>query len=402
MWGLWLATLPVSAQYFGFKINSGKKSVKLSYEIYNNLVVIPALLNGKIPIRLVMDSGVRSTILTDRFITDMLRLPYNRKISINGPGDYIMLEAHVVSQLNIHLEGVTGYDQTILVLEKDYLHLRNYLGIEVHGMIGYDIFNRFVIGFDYPNKKMVFIEPRKFVPPKKKYVEMPLVLEDTKPYITAHVVVGDTTRIPVKLMIDTGASHSLLLNENSDPRISIPEKNMDTEIGRGLGGNIHGKLARIQELDIGGFRFENVVASFPDPVDYPDTLTFSERNGTLGSEILSRFMVYFDYRHGKIYLKKNQNFRKEFGYNMSGLTIITEGDKLETFKIAEVRQPSEAAEAGLLAGDEVISINGFKVEDMKLNGIYQLFNYRAGKPITMFVRRDGKVLKKKFLLQDYL
>ena len=392
---------PVHAQYFGFKINSGKKSIRLDYDIYNNLVVIPVKVNNVIPLKFVMDTGVRSTIITDKVITDMLNLPYTRKIVINGPGDYNQLQAWVVSQVGLYLDGITGYDQTILVLEDDYLKLRNVLGVEVHGMIGYDIFNRFVMGFDFPGKSVNMIEPRKFIPPRG-YDVLPLLVEDTKPYIWATVCIHDTTHIRVKLMIDTGASHSLLLKANPALGIKVPTANIHDEIGRGLGGVIEGSLAQINSLSFGKYTFHDVVASFPDPSSYPDSLSDAERNGTIGGEILSRFNVYFDYRHGKIYLRKNQNFHKKFGYNMSGLTITAEGQELNSYRIASVRDHSPAAEADIRPGDILLSLQGYGKKDLDLNDIYKIFNFDTNRTVTLTIDRNGTILKKQFLLKNML
>jgi hypothetical protein len=396
-----LAAECARAQYFGFKINSGKKSTKLSYEMFNNLVVIPVSINNTIPLKFVMDTGVRSTIITNRTYTDILNLPYNRVITINGPGDFNMLEAYVVTQVDLVLEGITGYDQTILVLEDDYLKLRNFLGADVHGMIGYDLYNRFVMGFDFPNKTVTLNEPRKFIPPKR-YCMLPLMVEDTKPYIWATVVTHDTTHVRVKLMIDTGASHSLLLKEDISQGLRLPEKYIASEIGRGLGGTIDGKLAKIKSLTIGDFTFNDVITSFPNPGNYPDTLGVTLRNGTIGGEILSRFYVYFDYRHGKLYLKKNENYSKVFGYNMSGLTIQAEGEDLKTYKVSQVRENSPAGLADVKVDDYIISINGIKSEEMTLNDIYKIFNYNPGKVVKIFIRRNEEVLKRQFVLKDVI
>ena len=391
----------LKAQYFGFKINSGKKSIRLDYEVFNNLVVIPLKMNNLIPMKFVMDTGVRSTIITDKDLTETLNLPFNRVITINGPGDFSILEAYVVSQVNLFFDGVTGYDQTILVLKDDYLKLRNFLGTDVNGMIGYDLYNRFVMGFDFPNKTVSLCEPRKFIPPKR-FCVLPLIIEDTKPYIWATVVTSDTTHVRVKLMIDTGASHSLMLKEDPVNGIKLPEKYINTEIGRGLGGAIDGKLAKIKSLKIGDFTFTNLVTSFPDPDNYPDTLGITERGGTLGGEILTRFITYFDYRHGKLYLKKNQNYDREFGYNMSGLTILAEGDDLKTFKISHVRKDSPAERADLRINDSIISINGLTNQELTLNEIYRIFNYKPGRVVRIYLQRDKEVLKKQFVLEDQI
>ena len=93
----------------------------------------------------------------------------------------------------------------LLVLDKDYLELRNYLGTDVHGILGYELFSRFVIKIDYERKVLVIQNPDSFVP-KRKFEMVPINVEDTKPYVEANVQMNDSTRSAAKLLIDTGAS----------------------------------------------------------------------------------------------------------------------------------------------------------------------------------------------------
>ena len=114
-----LLVLPVvaNAQFLGYRIEKDKKRVRLPFEIYNNLVVIPIRLNGVIPLNFVVDTGVRSSIITEKLVTDILQLPYSRKITVNGPGDYVLLEAYVVNMVDIVMEGAIGNDQSILTAD---------------------------------------------------------------------------------------------------------------------------------------------------------------------------------------------------------------------------------------------------------------------------------------------
>jgi len=400
----WLVFQPSTtyAQFFGYKLMYSKKKVHIPFEVYNNLVVIPIKLNGVVPLSFVVDTGVRSSIITEKLITDILRLPYSRKITVNGPGDYIILEAYVINSVDIVLDGAIGSDQSILVLEEDYLNLRNHLGVEVHGMLGYDIFNRFIVGFDYNRKLMTLYEPQYFKPPRN-YAEIPLSIEDTKPYIFAKVQVTDTSMVYVKLMVDSGASHALMLNQDSHENIVIPEKNFDARIGVGLGGPISGKISMIDAIEFNKFKFEDVITSFPDPESYPDTIGLVYRNGTIGGELLSRFKVIFDYFNKKIYLKKNPSaYRKEFGYNMSGITVVADGEELTYYRIIEVKKDSPADKADVRVNDIILTVNGLDKEKLQLGDIYKIFNYKAGKKITLSLQRDNKILNKSFRLEDIL
>ncbi len=389
------------AQFLGYRLMNNRGSVKIPFETYNNLVVIPVKLNGIVPLKFVVDTGVRSSILTDKVITDVLQLPYSRKITVNGPGDYVILEAYVVNNVDILLEGAVGTDQSILVLQEDYLQLKNYLGIEVHGLIGYDLFNRFIVEINYANEFLILHEPKSYKP-KRRYTSFPITIEDTKPYMNADIVINDTSQVTGKFMVDTGASHAIMLNEQSCEDINVPEPYLTSDIGRGLGGPISGKIAMIDELKIGEFGFEKVVTSFPDAESYPDTVGLVYRNGTLGGELLSRFKVVFDYFDEKIYLRKNSKFRSDFGYNMSGITVVAEGDELDHFKISDVREGSPAHREDIRVDDFIYDLNGVPLQDLSLNDIYKLFNYREGQKIRMHVLRDDTILRKTFRLEDIL
>lgn len=389
------------AQFMGYKILGDKEKVKIPFELCNNLIVIPVKLNGIIPLKMVVDSGVRSSILTDKFITDILKLPYTRKITINGPGDYVLLEAYVINKVDIVLEGVVGTDQSILVLEKDYLQLRNHLGVEVHGLIGYDLFSRFIVEINYERKLMTLHEPESYKP-KKRYTELPLLVEDTKPYVQANIIVDDSSKFTGKFMIDTGASHSLLINENSIQNIQVPELHLKTDIGRGLGGPISGDIAYIDQVNIDKYSFRDLIASFPDPESYPDTVGLVYRNGTIGGELLTRFRIILDYFDGKMYLKKGPRYRKPFGYNMSGLTVIAEGEELKKFMISDVRENSPGDKAGLKVDDYIEYINGVSIDKMGLNEVYEIFNFKVGKRINLVITRNGEIKRVHFKLRDML
>jgi C-terminal processing protease CtpA/Prc len=152
---------------------------------------------------------------------------------------------------------------------------------------------------------------------------------------------------------------------------------------------------------LGKYDVKYVIANFPDPNSYMDTLKTSravKRNGAIGGEILSRFKVTFDFPREILYLQKAPSFKKKFYYNMSGLTLKAKGSKLEHFEITDVREKSPAEVAGVKTGDLVKSINGIPADQLDLNTMNAFFNLRPGKRIVLEVDRDGQLLKKEFRL----
>jgi hypothetical protein len=193
-----------------------------------------------------------------------------------------------------------------------------------------------------------------------------------------------------KLLMDTGASHGLMLEPSSDPNIVVPANTVSTVIGRGLGGIITGKTGRIESLKLGSYTLNNVLANFPDPNSYMDTLksTFTFRHGSIGGEILSRFTVIFNFPQGKLYLKKNSEFKKKFYINLSGIDLKATGADLSTFEVAEVRNLSPAEKVGVLRGDVITSVNGIPTNSLHLNEINALLNTKPGKKISLTIERN--------------
>jgi predicted aspartyl protease len=390
------------SQTLGFVMKEDRDKVQIPVEVINNLVVVPLVLNGQVPLKFILDTGVRTTILTQKTYADILELNYTKRYTISGAGGEKLVDAFVTNNVTLEIPGIKGTGHAMLVLEDDYLEMRNYLGADVQGILGYELFSRFVVQFDYEKKQVTLWKPEHFKP-RRSYESLPITIEDTKPYVLLDIKENPSHKEELKLLMDTGASHGLILDSESSDNLHIPEKNIKSIIGRGLGGVINGRIGRIKSLHIGKYNLERVIANYPDPNSYLDTLLTKgtvERNGALGGEIMSRFKVIFDYPREKVYFRKNPSFRNKFNYNMSGLTIKAKGASLRTFEITNIRPNSPAEKSGLLAGDIISVINGLPANQLDLSSINGFFNTKPGKRISLDINRSGKVLKKEFRLED--
>jgi PDZ domain/Aspartyl protease len=391
-------------QILGFSLPEGVSRVDIPIEIHNNLVVVPIIINNQLPLKFIIDTGVRTAILTERVYSDILNLSYSRKYTLSGPGGQKLVDAYITSNVTLDMPGVHGQGHSMLVLDEDYLELKNSMGTEVHGILGYELFSRFVVKVDYEAKKLSLMLPNKFKP-KKSYDVLPITVEDTKPFIHAKLQVNDTTTIDAKFLVDSGASHGLLLEANSEPHITVPVKNIKAILGRGIGGVITGRIGRIKSIKIGKYELTNLITNFPDDYAYSDTLRkdrFTFRNGSIGGDLLSRFTVIFDFPGEKMYLKKNASYKKRFYFNLSGLTVRAIGARLREYEISDVRENTAAQKAGILRGDRILSINGASLTDFELNNVNNLFNSKPGKKIRIEILRNGERLKKEFVLESQI
>ena len=392
------------AQMLGFTLADGKNKVQFPIEVYNNLVIVPVVLNGQLPLKFILDTGVRTTILTQKAYSDILNLPYSRKYTIAGPGGEKLVDAYVTNNVTLEMPGVQGKGHAMLVLDKDYLELRNYLGTDVHGILGYELFSRFIIKIDYERKQITLMKPERFKPSKRQ-TWLPITVEDTKPYIVVGLQMNDSTSLAAKLLVDSGASHGLFLETESAPKIKVPAKSVSAIIGRGLGGEITGKMGRIKAIEIGNYFISDVISNFPDPMSYIDTLKTSRtvfRNGSLGGEMLSRFTVTFNFPGERIYLKKNSALKKPFYFNLSGLTVRAQGARLRNFEISDVRENSAAAKVDIRKGDKILVVNGINTSELDLNIINGHLNTKPGKRVSLQIQRNGVTIKKEFKLEDII
>jgi hypothetical protein len=387
----------------GFVLEPGRKRVQIPFELQNNLIVVPVVVNGMLPLRFILDTGVQTAILTEKAFADILNLQYTRKYTISAPGAEKSVNAFVTNNVTLEMPGIRGMGHALLVLEEDYLELRNYLGTDVHGILGYELFSRFIIEINYERKIMTISTPARYRH-GRNFETLRMTVEDTKPYINATVTLTNGAHLNAKMLVDSGASHGMLLDAGSDSLIVVPNNFVSSQIGRGIGGAITGKVGRIKSIELGKYELSNAIVNFPDPNSYMDSLKLgsTKRNGTIGGEILSRFTVVFNFPKEEIYIKKNTSFKKKFYYNLSGLVVKAKGSRLDVFEITEVRGESAAEEADILVGDNILAVNGISAKSLNLNQITGYLNSKPGRRITLELQRDGQILKRRLVLADQI
>lgn len=386
---------------FGFKLPPKTKRIEIPFEQHNNLIVIPVTINRFLTLKFILDTGVENAILTEKLYADILDLNYIREITIDGPGLIDSVEAIIANQVTFGLPGgIVGHNMNVLVLKEDYLKLSENIGEDVHGIIGYDIFSRFVVEINYDRNILTLHDPKRYRASKRR-VALPLKIEGSKPFMQAQIKQGEETA-SLDIMVDTGASHAALIDYNYLTGISMPEKTIETRLGRGIAGDIPGYLGRIDQVTIDNFDFSEMLVSAPFDGAYNKVIKRGARVGTFGGELLNRFNVTFDYYRSKVYLTESHRYRDSFEYDMSGLSLNAIGVDLDTIKVVNVQKDGPAFEANIRRGDIIHSINGKSLRYHTLSDIYNILQSRDGRMIRIRVYRDGKKEKVKFRLKKII
>ena len=387
-----------NSKKYGFHLTGKDKRKSISFDLVNNLISIPASLMSSPPFGFIVDSGAGSVILTDKRIADLLNLDFSRSIYLPSIGLVDSLLAYVTINTEISLNnGIVGGNLQMLVLEEDYLNLREHLGKDIYGIIGYPLFENFVVEINYVRRLLTFHNPQTFKVPRKSQ-KLPLIFRNDKPFVRTIIGVEGEKRT-VELMIDTGAGHTLLLHENSIGKSLMPSTSVRTLVGQGTGGEIPGKIGRVSHFSIGSYILKDVLVSIPDQEAYYDAVIGSSKSGTIGGGLLNRFNIILDYQNNSLYIKKNKNFNKPFKYDKSGLLVIVKGVDKKRWVVKAVDEGTPSFEASIRIGDEILSANDLDPNNIGLDGLNSLLRKREGKSIKLKIKRGNNKIRKNFKLR---
>lgn len=393
---------------FGFHFKGQRqKYAKIPFELSSNLMIVKVTIDDSDTLNFILDTGVTSTIITDTEIANKIGLNYVRKVLISGAGEGEPITASVSIGHTLKLAGeIVAFRQNLVVINDNILNLSDYLGIPIHGIFGHDIFASFVVTMDFENKLLYFNDPDSFKFKKHHGDKYPIVLTQSKPYTEAISVMSNGTSHPMKLVIDTGAGHALMLNATGDQEIiSLPEKVIRANLGRGLNGDINGHLGRVDKIKLGNLEIDNILASFPDSISFSMKFppTDFDRQGSIGCELLRRFKVTLNYQDNYMALKPVRvRMRESFEHDMSGLEIRAAGKNFDRFFVKHVDDHSPAALAGIKSGDELVFINNKNVSTMTISDIVRLLSQKEGKSVEVFVRRNGTLNFFYFTLERFI
>ncbi len=382
---------------FGFYFKGKhQKSAKVPFDLYANLIVIKLKIDRGDTLNFILDTGVSSFILTDPGLSQKIKLNYTRSVNIRGAGNEQFVTGKVSVGHTLSF-GFVQIDHTSLVaLDQDILQLSEYMGIPVHGIFGHELFERFVVSIDFSSKQITLTEPKYYKEKKRFGTKYPLVVTQSKPYIevTAIAQKSDTYQ-PIRLVIDTGAGHALMLNTAENSNIVLPDKTIRANLGKGLNGNIDGHIGRVEKFKVGKYEFKDIIASFPDSLSFGSKFMFDStatRQGSIGGELLRRFVLTFNYQEGYILFKPlAARYKETFEHDMSGMEVRARGTYLDEFHVTYVAPGSQADQAGVQVGDQIMFLNNKNYKNLTINDIYNQLSKKQGFGIELFLRRQSEL-----------
>jgi hypothetical protein len=391
-----------SAQSGSYGLMQDANKIDIPFEYRNGLIIVDVTFNYFFPLKFIFDTGAENTILARKEITDLIQVPYEREFTVLGSDLKTELKAYLVR--NIHFviseKGVIP-KHSLLVLEEDYFRFEEIAGLEIHGILGADVFRGMVVQINYERRLITLMRKHKFSPPRN-YEKVPIEVFRNKAYLQTELSIQPGAPRSVKLLLDSGAMLSLLLTMDDSTGLTLPPDVLTGQLGAGLGGFIEGYLGRVAKINFGETECREILTNFMEVPENADTTVLNRRNGIIGNKLLRRFHLIIDYPGEVLYFRPNKSFDKEDEFDKSGLVTIAADIRLNKFLIHDVLEASPAQEAGLRKGDFIVRLNGWPASFLTLEQINRKLRKKEGKRIRMVIKRNGERLKFRFQLRKLI
>jgi len=271
---------------------SGSKATTFPFDWRKGMICVPARINGSRPLTFVLDSG-STRMLIDRRLAADLGLKTSGKGSLQGAGaGRIPLE--FIHDVSLALPGVEskGYEFSTADLQP----LEASLGVKVDGILGYELFSRFVVTVDYETKSLTVTVPEEFHPGNTAEM-LPIEIRDKWPFVQAELLLPGPVTVQDSFLIDSGSSDAV-----DHPIVMNLQSRVSSESGVGLGTSVSGATARAISFRLGRYTIAAPTVSCCGATEATSKL--------IGSEVLRRFMVTFDYPSSRIFIKPNSDLAK--------------------------------------------------------------------------------------------
>ncbi len=370
---------------------NNKKVTSVPFEMAGSYVVIKLTINNSTPLSMILDTGVKNTIINELMEGD--DVPLNKTTTdstlIQGLGNNQGLRAYRSYKNDLKIGNLIFNNKVVLLLPENIFNFTNYTGKKINGILGSDILKDYVVEINYTKLRVYFYNSDTFVVPGK-YSSIPATVVNNKMYVDALYTGADSVPRNVRMLVDTGAElGSWLFNSSIS---SMPKKNVYGYIGEGLSGEIKGYYARSVQLCLGPHCITNPVVTFPDSAYTRGLEQETSRDGTLGNQTLKRFNCIIDFKTPAFYLKPNLMFKDKFRYNVAGIEILREMPHFYITRVYKVWKNSPADVMGVREGDLILEVNGMKAFQMNVSEIRDIFETSRRFPMHIVIQRGNDVI----------
>ena len=354
-------------------------------DVFSNHVYVKVCAGDR-PLDFILDTGAGATFF-DLHTAERFGINLGPSFVGRGAGAGTIAGAQL-SDARVRLAGSPLVQPVPSALDLSRLPPRE--GHRVDGILGYDFIKRFVVAIDYVKQELRLYDAASF-----KYegsgTSIPVTFSANHPHVDAEVGLSDGTTLKGRMVVDVGAAGSLSLTKPFVEENHLRDRvgpTIHRRAGGGVGGAVMADVGRVASLKLGAVEVARPVTSLVG--DSAGVMSGNaEWVGNIGGDILRRFTVFLDYAHRRMILEPHPGVEEPFEADMSGLGLIMD-DSLTTAAVDYVVPGMAATDAGLVAGDTLVSIDGKPANAAAIRELRKRFR-RDGERVVLTVRRGGEV-----------
>ena len=314
--------------------------------------------------KFVVDTGASVNVI-DQAISEARGFEVVGRTAIGAPGgDKVPVDIVRVPIVNIGNGVMTDVEFVTLDIE-------SMTGGLMQGVIGLPVFRDYLLTFDQAQDQIRVT--RETLTTDESDV---MAYKDSGGHIQIDVEVAGSV---VETHVDTGSMASFTLPIELKTAMPLKKESFFQSGARLVGGNRKIERAQLDgDIVLAGHRYENPGIGFMDP---------SPGYGNVGSRVLGDYVLSIDQKNHLIRFQRNgsatdeSSTPRQLGVELRGMPG---GNSLT---VGRVEAGSLGEQAGLLAGDELVSVNGKPTGDYEMTELGALI--RGNEPLTLQVERGG-------------
>lgn len=367
-------------------------------EIHNGQIVARVELAGSGTLRMFVDTGASGTVV-DREAAGRLGLTFDDSLGARVRGAAATVDVELIrGPLLLRLGGAELEVPRAAAMPLGGLSRR--LGWHLDGVLGADLFRRWVVEIDYAAGEIALHDPDSFQPPRKAAV-VPLELYRGLPTLSATLTAPDGRRLHGRFHLDSGAASSLVLAGHfADAHRLLEAIPRTVEVpAHGANQATSHAMGRLRSLTLGGLTLPGPLAAFSRATEGP--LADPAIAGVVGGKALERFTVTLDLPRRRLYLEPHGDSLEPDRLVGTGLTLSAEGETFDRYTVVAVIDSAPAGRAGIRPGDRLLAVGDRPAGELSLEEIERRLR-RAGESVEVEIGRGGQALRLTLTPEDLL
>ncbi|MFK7952890.1 MAG: aspartyl protease family protein [Ekhidna sp.] len=351
----------------------------IPFELFGDHIIIKVSVDDSDPLNFIFDTGSGYTVI-DEDVAKELGLT-GKSIDMNSASTTWHLIKHNTIAINHFL-----MEKNTKVYSTDLDHLEISLGMDLDGIIGYDLLRHHSINVNFDNKMMNIYELGEA---PKVGEAIPFDLHISIPVIEGSVTLNNGEAHPGTFFIMTGAGTTLDFNSPYAKEWNVLDKTgkhysylvkglSDTETPHYEG--------HVQSFSFGNQKVEDLPIGISTATG--GIQADKKVSGIIGSQILRLYNFSLDYGSKTLHLEKDQTYSSNFQVNCSGIDIQLSPNK-DKVLIHQVFENSPASEAGIKLNSELVKINGKTMGDVNLADVKKMLKMK-GETVNLVVKQGGE------------